>query len=406
MNKKRFLVSIILIISIICISNIGKASYSYFNNLSGFKDFVFNNNMTGDSQHISSLRTYLSGSYDPERGANYGINLTKSGDYEIYINGLGKVGTLSASDLEAARKWVDEGCTDDRESTLDNGSAGNGSGNKEDSLEYQKQEIKANVDKMIGTLKKQAAVNGDLHNLDYDKYIKSLNEQLESVKNDNLYTGVAQSYRIGLYQSEIKSAEAESKAASEVRKQFNKESKGMTIDEVNEKIKSLERDKSKYQQMAHDYMENGQDRDTLLAKTELLLELYYDKKAGMTVDGSGDSSSPIYQYPTKKDGTAAGSLDDMIGDADKFLDSSAEPAIKSSALQNFSNKFYNIFLTIGIVIAVIVGMVLGIKFMVGGAEEKANIKEILVLYIVGCIVIFGAFAIWKLVVTILSSSFL
>ena len=392
MNKKRFLVSIILIISIICISNIGKASYIYFNNLSGFKDYVFNNNMAGDSQHISSLETYLKGA-----------TLTKDGDYEVNINGLGKVGTLSASDYEAAKKWVEAGCQDDRESTLDNGSAGNGSGNKEDSLEYQKQEIKANVDKMIGTLKSKATKN---NNLDYDKYIKSLKEQLENIKNDNLYTGVAQSYRIGLYQSEIKSAEAESKVISKVKAKFNKESKDMTIDEVNEKIKSLERDKNKYQQMSHDYTENGKDRDTLLAETNALLELYNEKKANMVVDGSGDDSNTIYRYPTKEDGTAAGSLDDMIGDADKFLNSSAEPAIKSSALQNFSNKFYNIFLTIGIVIAVIVGMVLGIKFMVGGAEEKANIKEMLVPYIAGCIVIFGAFAIWKLVVTILSSSFL
>ena len=122
-------------------------------------------------------------------------------------------------------------------------------------------------------------------------------------------------------------------------------------------------------------------------------------------DTSTESSS-IYQYPTKEDGTSAGSLDDMIGDADKFLNSSAEPAIKSSALQSFSNKFYNIFLTVGIIVAVIIGMVLGIKFMVGGTEEKANIKEVLVPYVVGCIVIFGAFAIWKLVVTILSNSFL
>ena len=44
--------------------------------------------------------------------------------------------------------------------------------------------------------------------------------------------------------------------------------------------------------------------------------------------------------------------------------------------------------------------------MVGGAEEKANIKEVLVPYVVGCIVIFGAFAIWKLIVTILGYSFL
>ena len=83
----------------------------------------------------------------------------------------------------------------------------------------------------------------------------------------------------------------------------------------------------------------------------------------------------------------------MIGDADKFLNSSVEPAIKSSALQDFSGRFYNILLTVGIIVAVIVEMVLGIKFMVGGAEEKANIKEVLVPYVVGCIVIFGAFAI-------------
>lgn len=87
--------------------------------------------------NISSLETYLKGA-----------TLTKDGDYEVNINGLGKVGTLSASDYEAAKKWVEAGCKDDRESTLDNGSAGNGSGNKEDSLEYQKQEIKANVDKI------------------------------------------------------------------------------------------------------------------------------------------------------------------------------------------------------------------------------------------------------------------
>jgi len=114
-------------------------------------------------------------------------------------------------------------------------------------------------------------------------------------------------------------------------------------------------------------------------------------------------SNTIYSYP-EKTGSSAGSLDDMIGDADKFLDSSTDPAIKSSSLQDFSNKFYNILLTVGIIIAVIVGMVLGIKFMAGSVEEKANIKEILVPYIVGCVVIFGAFAIWKLVVTILSSS--
>ena len=38
----------------------------------------------------------------------------------------------------------------------------------------------------------------------------------------------------------------------------------------------------------------------------------------------------------------------------------------------------------------------------GSVSEKANVKETLIPYIAGCIVIFGAFGIWKLVVTIMS----
>lgn len=35
-----------------------------------------------------------------------GATLTKDGDYEVNINGLGKVGTLSASDYEAAKNGL------------------------------------------------------------------------------------------------------------------------------------------------------------------------------------------------------------------------------------------------------------------------------------------------------------
>ena len=51
--------------------------------------------------------------------------------------------------------------------------------------------------------------------------------------------------------------------------------------------------------------------------------------------------------------------------------------------------------------AVISGIIIGIKYMLGSAEEKADIKGLLIPYIVGCVIIFGSFAIWKLVVTIL-----
>ena len=39
--------------------------------------------------------------------------------------------------------------------------------------------------------------------------------------------------------------------------------------------------------------------------------------------------------------------------------------------------------------------------MISSAEEKAEVKKMLIPYIVGCIVVFGGFGIWKLVVNIL-----
>ena len=37
--------------------------------------------------------------------------------------------------------------------------------------------------------------------------------------------------------------------------------------------------------------------------------------------------------------------------------------------------------------------------MIGSAEEKAQIKDALIPFVIGCIVIFGAFGIWKIFVT-------
>ena len=67
-----------------------------------------------------------------------------------------------------------------------------------------------------------------------------------------------------------------------------------------------------------------------------------------------------------------------------------------------STTLYNILLVIAIIVAVIVGMVIGIKLMTGSISEKAKTKEMIIPYIAGCIVIFGAFAIWRIVVSVLS----
>lgn len=87
-------------------------------------------------------------------------------------------------------------------------------------------------------------------------------------------------------------------------------------------------------------------------------------------------------------------------DAQSFLRASGgeDVGIDQTKLNDASSDIYNTLTSIGMVISVIVGLVLGIKFMLSNTEEKAKVKEALVPYIVGCVVIFGAFGIWKLII--------
>lgn len=109
----------------------------------------------------------------------------------------------------------------------------------------------------------------------------------------------------------------------------------------------------------------------------------------------------LYKKPNiTTEHTTGGSLDDVFKDGEA-LDGDPDSKIDSKELQEFSGSLYNIFLQVGIVMSVIIGGVLGIKFMLASAEEKAELKKMLMVYLVGCIVVFGSFAIWKIVVTIL-----
>ena len=67
------------------------------------------------------------------------------------------------------------------------------------------------------------------------------------------------------------------------------------------------------------------------------------------------------------------------------------------------NDIYNVLFPLGVAVTVIIGGVLGIKFMMASAEDKAKIKESLVPYVAGCVVIYGAFGIWKIAILIFSA---
>ena len=106
--------------------------------------------------------------------------------------------------------------------------------------------------------------------------------------------------------------------------------------------------------------------------------------------------------PEKESNENAGeSLDDVINDANSFVNKGQTLDSVNSNLQEFSNTIYNILLAIGVSVAVIVGAFIGVKLMASNIETKVEAKQLLIPYVVGCVVVFGGFGIWKLVVTIL-----
>lgn len=113
-------------------------------------------------------------------------------------------------------------------------------------------------------------------------------------------------------------------------------------------------------------------------------------------------NSSVYAQ-TSLDGST-GTIDDIMSGADSFVNEGEKNvSINEDELGNTANFLYNLLLAFGIITAVIVGSILGIKYMIGSVEEKAEYKQTLLAYLISCVVVFGAFGIWKLVINILSS---
>lgn len=98
----------------------------------------------------------------------------------------------------------------------------------------------------------------------------------------------------------------------------------------------------------------------------------------------------------------ATSADEIIEAGDNFLQAGGDTknVLNTDNLKNTSRTIYKILLAIAICISVLVGAALGIQFMLGSVEGKVKVQEALVPYIIGCFVVFGAFAIWSMVVNI------
>lgn len=91
--------------------------------------------------------------------------------------------------------------------------------------------------------------------------------------------------------------------------------------------------------------------------------------------------------------------ENFIGDGRR----NADQTMSTSNLVSGSEDIYNILLGAGVVVAVVTGAILGIQFMTAGVDQKVEVKKAILPFIVGCVVIFGAFGIWKLVINLVKN---
>ena len=91
---------------------------------------------------------------------------------------------------------------------------------------------------------------------------------------------------------------------------------------------------------------------------------------------------------------------------DDFINSSTNQQIFNEEAQKEGvSQLYFVALGVGIAAAIIIGVILGIQFITSGVEGQAKIKEKFLPYVIGCVVIFGAFGIWKIAVDLVQGIF-
>lgn len=209
----------------------------------------------------------------------------------------------------------------------------------------------------------------------------------------------------------LTNAETAAATLANLNAQMNNVVKRAEEDEslLNEKGKQL------LQSINQKYVEKGGDAETSFmthstlsygpSYTEEEAEDAWEDIEENAEEFADSQGAMIFKKPDLGDKTdnTEETIDGVMTDGEEFLNSAKEDIVNQENLQSFSNMLYNILLTIAVAAAVIVGGIIGIKLMTSSAEDKAEVKQFLLPYVIGCIVVFGGFGIWKLAVTILQT---
>lgn len=95
-------------------------------------------------------------------------------------------------------------------------------------------------------------------------------------------------------------------------------------------------------------------------------------------------------------------LNEIVTGGQNFLtaDGGGSLPVDQNSLNKLSNSVSGILLSIAIIVTLVSAVIMGINFTVQSVEDKAKIKESMIPWVIGIIVSFGAFTIWKITMAI------
>lgn len=103
----------------------------------------------------------------------------------------------------------------------------------------------------------------------------------------------------------------------------------------------------------------------------------------------------IFNLPLYSNATT---LDEIMTNADSFLTLDNDSVVTPSeeGIKKMSNTVSNVLLTIAVGVTLISGVVMAMQFAFQSVESKAQIKESMIPWVIGILISFGAFGIWRI----------
>ena len=102
----------------------------------------------------------------------------------------------------------------------------------------------------------------------------------------------------------------------------------------------------------------------------------------------------------------ASGFSDIISQGSSFIEkgSSSSKITEDEAINQFL-PIGRVLVQIATIVLIVVGLILGIKYMLSGADEKANIKQKLIWYVISVVLVYGAVGIFNIVRSIMDNIF-